>query len=129
MDSIDIESDYLTFRNQVKETWGGLFDNQAALFFERAVYLAQNDLEFSGIVEAEFAYELSQYAKDNYTSVYIIGFLCEAYSAIDKINKAKEYYDLGMSLLDKEHPDYDRDKADFDRVKSIGNDWKGELDS
>lgn len=125
-EEINIKSDFYTFKSQVKEKLGDSFALQADIFFERAVYEAQNNLEHSAIADGEYALTLAHYAKDNFPILYLIGFLCEANIFSDKITRAKYYYNLGLQLLDKDSPDYENDKASFDRLQDLmnGEDWK-----
>ena len=123
---INIQDDFFTFREQVKEKLGDSFADQADIFFERAVHEAQTNLEHSAIEDGEYALTLAHYAKDGFPIVYLIGFLCEVHIFTDKIKKAKFYYNLGLQLLDSNSPDYDRDKASFDRLQDLmnGEEWK-----
>jgi hypothetical protein len=127
-EEINIQTDFLTFRNQVKEKLGDNFAEQADLFFERAVFEAQKNLEHSAIADAEYALALAQYAKDDFPILYLVGFLCEVHIFTDKIEKAKFYYNLGLQLLDKNSAD--NDKASFDRLQDLmnGEDWKEKRD-
>ncbi len=127
---INLQTNFLSFNHQVKEVMGDVFARQADLFFERAVYQAKNNLEYSSIADAEYALSLAQYTKDDYPIVYLIGFLCEAHIFTNKIKKAKAYYNLGIQLLDKNAEDYELDRASFDILKDLlnGEDWKENLE-
>jgi len=131
MTDIDIKEEFYSFREQVKEKLGDTFAQQADIFFERAVHLAKRNLEYSDIEDGEFALSLAHYAKDNFPIIYLIGFLCEVHIFTDKIKKAKYYYNLGLQLLDKNSPDYNSDKASFDRLQDLmnGEDWKEQDDN
>lgn len=129
--SIDIKEDFYTFREQVKEKLGNTFAHQAEIFFERAVHEAKKNLEHSAIADGEYALSLAYYAKAEFPILYLIGFLCEIHIFTDKMKKAKYYYNLGLLLLDKNSPDYDSDRASFDRLQDLinGEDWKETQDN
>jgi hypothetical protein len=131
MANINFKEDFYTFREQVKETLGDNFAQQADIFFQRAVHLAQKNLNHSAIEDGEYALTLAHYTKDDFPIICIIGFLCEIHIFTNRIKKAKYYYNLGLKLLDRNSPDYDSDKTNFDRLKDLmnGEDWKENLNN
>lgn len=52
---IDINADFLTFRNQIVEKFGEQYFDQAEIFFERAMAQAQQGLLLSAISDGKFA--------------------------------------------------------------------------
>ena len=125
-DSVDIKSNFYTFRNQVIEKYGDFYESQVDMFFERACYFANRGLIEQAIEEARFAYNLNHYQPENYEMVYLVGFLCELHIQKENIRKAKSYCDLGLKLLDPSDPDYEYDYRKFKEMEEIirGEEWK-----
>ena len=97
---IDLESDFITFRDQIINKFGEQYYIQSELFFTRAVELAKKGLFNSAIQDGNFALDLVNFANDKDVSIYIIGFLSQLHCDMGKIGKAKAYYELGMKLID-----------------------------
>ena len=123
---IDIQSDLLTFEKQIKDKFGDAFFDQVEIFFERAVYFAQNEMPLNAISEATFALDLSRFANYNPNIIYLIGFLTEICLEINDINKAIKYCNLGFALLNKEDTDYEEDLRLFKELREqiSGEEWK-----
>ena len=124
---VDIKADYLSFRDDLIEKLGPAFAMQTDIFFERAVYEANNGLFASAILDARFALSTGVYQEDQYRIIYLVGFLCQAHIDIGDYAKAKHYLDLGYKMLDVNDSEYEDDKAKFDSLKDIieGENWKG----
>jgi hypothetical protein len=125
-DEIDIQADYLSFRDDLIEKLGPAFAMQTDIFFERAVHEAQNGLFPSAIRDAQFALSTGVYQEDSYRLIYLIGFLCQVHLDNEDYQKARCYLDMGYKMLDKSDPDYADDKTKFDCLKDLieGEDWK-----
>ena len=126
---INIETDFLTFRESVIENLGDSFADQTDVFFERAVFEADNEMQLSAVSNAKFAIELGQFQKE-IPIIYIYGFLSQVLLDLGKIKDAKTMCNVGIKLLDDNDSDYEKDKASFyelqEMIKSEG--WKGDSD-
>ena len=123
---INIEADYLSFRDEIVEKLGAAFVMQTDIFFERAVHEANSGLFPSAIRDAQFALSTGIYQEDPYRVIYLVGFLCQAHLDIDDYQQANRYLNMGYKILDINDPEYADDKAKFDCLKAIieGEDWK-----
>lgn len=115
---ININADFLTFKNQIIEKFGEQYFDQAEIFFERAMTQAKQGLLHNAIADGNFALELSNYSNDKTGVQYLIGFLSQLHCDLGQINKSKAYYELGIKLLDPEDKDYEDDKQLFRNVSS-----------
>lgn len=126
MEGIDIYSDYFSFRTQLIDKHGVFYGEQSDIFFERAIFLEKKGLTLSAISDAKFALSLGQYQPENYSIIYLIGFLSQIHLDNNMIREAKSYCELGFKLLDKDDPDYDVDYKSFSELKEMikGDEWK-----
>jgi len=124
--TIDLKSDYFTFKKSVIERFGNQFAEQTELFFAKAYAEAEDGSLDSAIDYAEFAYALSQYQPDDYRIIYLIGFLTQIYLDKNDVSKAKAYCDLGFEMLDKKSKSHDEDRRMFTELREIikGESWK-----
>lgn len=74
---ININADFLTFKNQIVEKFGEHYFDQAEIFFERAMAQAKQGLLHSAISDGKFALDLSYYSNDKSGIQYLIGFLSQ----------------------------------------------------
>lgn len=127
---ININADFITFRNQIVEKFGEQYFEQAELFFERAVAQAEKGLLLSAISDGKFAIELSNYSKDKTGLTDIIGFISQLHCDLGQISKSKAYYELGLKLLDPESEYYETDKESYRKLKKHidSENWKGSIE-
>ncbi len=114
---IEINSDFLTFSQQMIDKHGKHYSKQADLFFERAVELAKKGLIHSAVEEAKFSLALNGYSKKQTRSHYIIGFIAQLYCDLGKIKNARGFFELGLKLLDRDDLDYWSDYEMYQRLK------------
>ena len=128
---ININADFLTFKNQIVEKFGEQYFDQAEIFFERAVAQAKQGLLHSAISDGKFALDLSYYSNDKSGIQYLIGFLSQLHCDLGQISKSKSYYELGLKLLDSEATDYKDDKEMYRKLKELidGESWKGTIEN
>ena len=121
---IDIQADFITFRNQIINKFGEQYFDQAELFFVRAMKQAEQGLIHSAIADGKFALDLTNYSSDQKGIQYLIGFLSQLHCDIGQISKSKAYYELGVKLLDPQDED---DKRLYKNLKELidGESWKG----
>ena len=126
---ININADFLTFKNQIVEKFGEQYFDQAEIFFERAMAQAKQGLLHSAISDGKFALDLSYYSNDKSGIQYLIGFL--SHCDLGQISKSKSYYELGLKLLDSEATDYEDDKEMYRKLKELidGESWKGTIEN
>lgn len=127
---ININADFLTFKNQIVEKFGEQYFDQAEIFFERAMAQAKQGLLHSAISDGKFAIELSNYSNDKTGLTDIIGFISQLHCDLGQINKSKTYYDLGLKLLDPESVFYQTDKESYRKLKEHidSESWKGSVE-
>lgn len=127
---IDINADFLTFKNQIVEKFGEQYFEQTEIFFERAMAQAKQGLLHSAISDGKFAIELSNYSNDKTGLTDIIGFVSQLHCDLGQINKSKTYYDLGLKLLDPESEFYQTDKESYRKLKEHidSESWKGNVE-
>lgn len=125
--NIDIQADFITFRNQIINKFGEQYFDQAEIFFVRAMKQAEQGLIHSAIADGKFALDLTNYSKDQTGIQYLIGFLSQLHCDIGQINKSKAYYELGVKLLDPKDED---DKRLYKNLKELidGESWKDSID-
>ncbi|MEO6884283.1 MAG: hypothetical protein ABI199_09700 [Bacteroidia bacterium] len=116
-EEININADFLTFKNQIVQKFGKQYFKQAAIFFERSMQQAKQGHLHSAIADGKFALELSNYSNDKNGIQYLIGFLSQLHCDLGQIGKSKAYYELGLKLLDKEASDYEGDKEMYRKLK------------
>jgi tetratricopeptide (TPR) repeat protein len=128
---ININADFLTFKNQIVEKFGEQYFDQAEIFFERAMAQAKQGLLHSAISDGKFALDLSYYSNDKSGIQYLIGFLSQLHCDLGQISKSKAYYELGLKLLDSEATDYEDDKEMYRKLKELidGESWKGNIEN
>ena len=128
---ININADFLTFKNQIVEKFGEQYFDQAEIFFERAMAQAKQGLLHSAISDGKFALDLSYYSNDKSGLQYLIGFLSQLHCDLGQIGKSKAYYELGLKLLDSEATDYEDDKEMYRKLKELidGESWKGSIEN
>ncbi len=128
---ININADFLTFKNQIVEKFGEQYFDQAEIFFERAIAQAKQGLLHSAISDGKFALELSYYSNDKSGIQYLIGFISQLHCDLGQISQSKSYYELGLKLLDNEAADYEDDKEMYRRLKELidGESWKGSIEN
>ncbi len=128
---ININADFLTFKNQIVEKFGEQYFDQAEIFFERAMAQAKQGLLHSAISDGKFALDLSYYSNDKSGIQYLIGFLSQLHCDLGQINQSKAYYELGLKLLDTEATDYEYDKEMYRKLKELidGESWKGSIEN
>ena len=127
---VDINADFMTFKNQIVDKYGSQFYEQADLFFERATKLAERGLTHSALADGKFALELSHYSRDGTGITDIIGFLAQLHCDLGHISKAGGYYELGIKLLDPKSRFYEDDHEMYKRLKEMidGEGWKESLE-
>ncbi len=125
--NIDIQADFITFKNQIINKFGEQYFDQAEIFFVRAMKQAEQGLIHSAIADGKFALDLTNYSSDQTGIQYLIGFLSQLHCDIGQINKSKAYYELGVKLLDPKDED---DKRLYKNLKELidGESWKGSID-
>lgn len=130
-EEININADFLTFKNQIVAKFGEQYFDQAEIFFERAMAQAKQGLLHSAISDGKFALDLSYYSNDKSGIQYLIGFLSQLHCDLGQINQSKAYYELGLKLLDSEATDYEDDKEMYRKLKELidGESWKGNIGS
>ena len=128
---ININADFLMFKNQIVEKFGEQYFDQAEIFFERAIAQAKQGLLHSAISDGKFALELSYYSNDKSGIQYLIGFISQLHCDLGQISQSKSYYELGLKLLDYEAADYEDDKEMYRRLKELidGESWKGSIEN
>lgn len=128
---ININADFLTFKNQIVEKFGEQYFDQAEIFFERAMAQAKQGLLHSAISDGKFALDLSYYSNDKSGIQYLIGFLSQLHCDLGQISKSKAYYELGLKLLDSEATNYEDDKEMYRKLKELidGESWKGSTEN
>ena len=128
---ININTDFLTFKNQIVAKFGEQYFDQAEIFFERAMAQAEQGLIQSAIADGKFALDLSNYSNDKTGIQYLIGFISQLHCDLGQISKSKAYYELGLKLLDSEAIDYEDDKEMYKRLKEhiYGESWKGSIEN
>jgi hypothetical protein len=128
---ININADFLTFKNQIVEKFGEQYFDQAEIFFERAMAQAKQGLLHSAIADGNFAIELSNYSNDKTGLTDIIGFISQLHCDLGQIIKSKAYYELGLKLLDPESQFYETDKESYRKLKELidSENWKGGIDN
>lgn len=128
---ININADFLMFKNQIVEKFGEQYFDQAEIFFERAIAQAKQGLLHSAISDGKFALELSYYSNDKSGIQYLIGFISQLHCDLGQISQSKSYYELGLKLLDNEAADYEDDKEMYRRLKELidGESWKGSIEN
>jgi hypothetical protein len=114
---IELHSDFFTFNKQMIKIHGKHYSIQTDLFFERACLSAEKGLLHSAIQEAKFALSLNEFSNDQNEKHFIIGFISQLYCDLGKIKVAKQYYELGLKLLDKQDTDYWDDLQIYERLK------------
>lgn len=123
---IDLKTDFYIFRQAVVERFGDHYAVQTELFFAKAYAEAEDGSLDYAISYAEFAYKLSQFQPENYSVIYLIGFLTQIHLDKNDIIKAKKYCDLGFEMLEKESVSEGEDYRMFselrEMIKSEG--WK-----
>ena len=121
---IDIQADFITFRNQIINKFGEQYFDQAEIFFVRAMKQAEQGLIHSAIADGKFALDLTNYSSDQTGIQYLIGFLSQLHCDIGQISKSKAYYELGVKLLDPKDED---DKRLYKNLKELidSESWKG----
>ena len=62
---INIKEDFYTFKNQIIEEFGQLYYQQAEIFFERAIFQAENELYFGALADGNFALIMDLTTSDN----------------------------------------------------------------
>lgn len=124
----DIGADFYSFRQEIIEEYGKQNREQAYLFFDRAVALAEKDFLHSAISDAEVALTFSQLSNE-YGNIYIVGLLSELHLNANNISQAKAYCDAGIKMLDEDNPDYCQDRESFEELRDRidGEDWKGSI--
>ena len=130
-EEININADFLTFKNQIVAKFGEQYFDQAEIFFERAMAQAKQGLLHSAISDGKFALDLSYYSNDKSGIQYLIGFLSQLHCDLGQINQSKAYYELGLKLLDNEATDYEDDKEMYRKLKELidGESWKGNIEN
>jgi hypothetical protein len=130
-EEININADFLTFKNQIVAKFGEQYFDQAEIFFERAMSQAKQGLLHSAISDGKFALDLSYYSNDKSGIQYLIGFLSQLHCDLEQINQSKAYYELGLKLLDSEATDYEDDKEMYRKLKELidGESWKGNIEN
>ncbi len=128
---ININADFLTFKNQIVEKFGEQYFDQAEIFFERAMVQAKQGLLHSAIADGKFAIELSNYSNDKTGLTDIIGFISQLHCDLGQITKSKAYYELGLKLLDTESKFYETDKESYGKLKELidSESWKESIDN
>jgi len=128
---INLNADFLTFKNQIVEKFGEQYFDQAEIFFERAIAQAKQGLLYSAISDGKFALDLSYYSNDNSGIQYLIGFLSQLHCDLGQISKSKAYYELGLKLLDSEATDYADDIEMYRKLREHidGESWKGSIEN
>jgi tetratricopeptide (TPR) repeat protein len=128
---ININADFLTFKNQIVNKFGEQYFDQAEIFFERAMAQAKQGLLHSAIADGNFALDLSYYSNDKSGIQYLIGFLSQLHCDLGQISKSKAYYELGLKLLDSDATDYEDDKEMYRKLKELidGESWKGSMEN
>jgi len=127
---ININADFLTFKNQIVEKFGEQYFEQAEIFFERAMAQAKQGLLHSAISDGRFALDLSYYSNDKSGIQYLIGFLSQLHCDLGQIKQSKAYYELGLKLLDPESTDFEDDKEMYRKLKEHidSESWKGSIE-
>ena len=128
---IDLESDFLSFKDQIINKFGEQYYDQAELFFERAEALAKQNLLLSAINDGRFALELSYYADDQKGTPYLLGFISQLHCDLGQISKSKAYYELGLKMIDSDAENYVDAKEMYKRLKEHidGENWKGAIEN
>lgn len=128
---ININADFLTFKNQIIGKFGEQYFDQAEIFFERAMAQAKQGLLHSAIADGNYAIELSNYSNDKTGLTDIIGFISQLHCDLGQISKSKAYYELGLKLLDPESQFYETDKESYRKLKELidSENWKGSIDN
>lgn len=127
---INLNADFLTFKNQIVEKFGKQYFDQAEIFFERAIAQAKQGLLHSAIADGKFAIELSNYSNDTTGLTDIIGFISQLHCDLGQISKSKAYYELGLKLIDPESEFYETDKESYRKLKEHidSESWKGSIE-
>lgn len=129
-EEINIDADFLTFKNQIVQKFGGQYFDQAEIFFERGMAQLKQGLLQSAISDCKFAIELSNYSNDKTGLTDIIGFISQLYCDLGQINKSMAYYELGLKLIDSESEFYETDKESYRKLKEHidSESWKGNIE-
>jgi len=120
---LDLQADFITFRDQIINKFGEHYYIQSDIFFSRAVEMAKMGLFRSAIQDGNFSLELINYSNDLDGIAYIIGFLAQLHCDLGMINKAYAYYELGIKLIDTND---ENDVQLFEELKEMidSESWK-----
>lgn len=129
-EEINIDADFLTFKNQIVQKFGEQYFDQAEIFFERAMAQVKQGLLHSAISDGKFAIELSNYSNDKTGLTDIIGFISQLHCDLGQISKSMAYYELGLKLIDSESEFYETDKESYRKLKEHidSESWKGNIE-
>ncbi len=128
---ININDDFLSFKNQIVEKFGEQYFEQTDIFFQRAVEQAKKGLFLSAITDGKFAMEMSNYSSNKSMIIDIIGFISQLHCDLGQIKNSKAYYELGLKLIDVESEFYEDDKEMYRKLKELidSESWKGKKDN
>lgn len=127
---INVTTNYLDFKNEMTHKFGFFYEEQTDIFFERSVFEAKKRLFESALTDAKFALNLSYLSNNEYSKLFIIGFISQVYCDLGKISKARKYCQLGMKLLDYDSEYYHQDLELFQRLEEMikSESWKENLE-
>ena len=87
---INVTTNYLDFKNEMTHKFGFFYEEQTDIFFERSVFEAKKRLFESALTDAKFALNLSYLSNNEYSKLFIIGFIIQVYCDLGKKIKAKK---------------------------------------
>lgn len=108
MPDIDMDADYVTFKESVAARYGAFYAQQAELFFDRAVHEHRKGLLLGAIRHAEFALELAR-LQHEFRPLYLVLFLVDLHVKLRDAGKARSYLVLAWNKLDPDSPNYDEE--------------------
>ncbi len=127
---IEVTLNYIDFKNQLIEKYGEFYAKQTEIFFERSIFEAKKNFIESALIDAKYALNLSYLSNEEYSKIFIIGFISQMYCDQGKIKKAKKYYQLGMRLIENKPELFQTELILFEKLKELidSESWKENLD-
>ena len=127
---INASTNFLDFQNEMTLKFGDFYEEQTDIFFKRSVSEAKKNLMQSALIDAKFSLHLSYLSNNEYSKLFIIGFISQVYCDLGKISNARKYCQLGMKLLDYDSEYYHQDLELFQRLEEMikSESWKENLE-
>ena len=120
-ESVDVRTDYLDFRNQVRAQYGIFYAQQMELFFDRAYEEYQRGFFMGAARHAEFALELGR-LQEEMPLFHLICFLVHVYIILANHTQAMHYLQLAYTVLDPDDANYEEHR---ERLQELQDDING----